>query len=85
MIFDLQSLLIAAIVLALLLVAGRFLVALLGAFFIALLVLFGLAIASDILTGGNAVMGLAEKLIPAVGAIVAGFIGLLRGNAQGGK
>lgn len=82
MTFDIESLILAAIVLALLLAAGRFLMALLGAFFIALLVLFGLALASDILTGSNALMELAETLIPAVGAIMAGLIGVLRGQSS---
>lgn len=78
MTFDLQSLLLAALVLALLLFAGRFLFALLSAFFIALLVVFGLALASDIFTGGNAVIGLAEVLVPTVVTIIAGLIGTVR-------
>ena len=70
-----ESLIVIALLLAVVFIFGRLLSYLLGALVVAFLVVFGLALASDTLTGGNALQQLAEKLTPAIAAIIAAGVG----------
>lgn len=75
MTISLESLILIAILVAVVLFAGRILSYLLGLLVLAFAIVFGLALASDILTGGDTLRQIADKLTPAVAAVGVAIIG----------
>ncbi len=78
MTISLESLIIIGLIVAVVLFAGRFLAWLLGLLVLGFAIVFGLAIASDLVTGGHALQELANKLTPAVAAAIVAIIGWVR-------
>ncbi len=78
MTISVESLVIIAVIVAVVLFAGRFLTYLLGLLMLALAIVFGLALASDILTGTDALRQLADKLTPAAAAVVVAIVGWVK-------
>lgn len=78
MTISLESLIIIGLIVAVVLFAGRFLAWLLGLLVLGFAIVFGLAIASDLVTGGHALQELTNKLTPAVAAAVVAIIGWVR-------
>lgn len=83
MTISVESLVIIAVIVAVVLFAGRLLAWLLGLLVLAFAIVFGLALASDLYTGGHALQALADKLTPAVGAIGVTIIGWLKQQKGG--
>lgn len=78
-----ETIIILGLLIAGLLVVGRFLFALLSVVFLAFLILLGLALASDILTGGHALQELANQLAPVVATWFAGIALWLKQRTAG--
>lgn len=80
-----ESLIVIVFVVAVVLFAGRLLAWVLGVLVLAFAIVFGLALASDLYTGGHALQALADKLTPAVAAIGVTIIGWLKQQKGGNE
>lgn len=78
MTISVESLVIIAVIVAVVLFAGRLLAWLLGLLVLAFAIVFGLALASDIITGSDTLRQIADKLTPAIAAVAVAIMGWVR-------
>ncbi len=79
---SLESLIVIAVLVVVAVFAVRFLAWLIGVLILAAAVVFGLALASDMVTGGHAVRELAEKFVPAIAAAITAGVHWYRAQSE---